>query len=74
MSALAKYLFSVGFIVSGSDISDGEIAADLKKNGIRVFIGHDEKNVIGKEVVVYNDAVKPDNVELKAAEREGLSS
>lgn len=71
MSALAKYLFSVGFIVSGSDLADGEIAADLKKNGIRVFIGHDEKNVIGKEVVVYNDAIKPDNVELKAAEKEG---
>ena len=37
MSAIAEILYSKGFIVSGSDITDNIIIRRLKKKGIKVI-------------------------------------
>ena len=67
MSSLARYLDFVGFNVSGSDTSPSENLENLSKEGIAVSIGQRAENVLGKDVVVYTDAIKPDNPELKEA-------
>lgn len=67
LSALAKYLLKRGFIVTGSDkkISDG--SKDLENLGAKIVYFHDENNVKGSDVVIYNSAIKNDNPELNFA-------
>ena len=45
LSALAQILQAQGRTVSGSDESESEITQALKKKGIKIFIGHSEKNL-----------------------------
>jgi UDP-N-acetylmuramate--alanine ligase len=71
VSALARLYRSRGFQVSGSDIARSEITDALSKKGIRVHIGpHHSLNLLAKTSrVVYSVAVKPNNPELRQAER-----
>lgn len=57
MRALADLAASRGHNVTGSDRSNGD---------------HDAKNVVGCDLVVYTNAVPPDNCELVAARRLGI--
>ncbi len=75
MSALAKILLASGREVSGSDRVDSPILEELKNLGAKIFVGHDEKNILtedGKpavEAIVCSSAIPQDNPEiLKAAE------
>ena len=45
MSAIAEYLSLKGFDVYGSDREDSKIIKRLKTKNIKVFIGHNEKNI-----------------------------
>ncbi len=54
MRALADFMRLRGHEVTGSDMSNG---------------GHSAKNVCGCDLVVYTNAVPPDNVEIQAAKR-----
>ena len=67
MSGIAEILLNWGFIVTGSNNVENETTKKLQNNGIKVTIGHNEKNVEGADVVVYTAAVKDDNVELQSA-------
>ena len=65
MSGLAKYLFSIGKTVAGSDICAGEYTDELGALGVKVCIG--QESVKDYEVVVYTDAVKEDDIQLAEA-------
>jgi len=67
MSGLAEILHSLGFEVSGSDISRKETTERLEKIGVKVFYGHRVENVEGANIVVYSSAIGPDNPELVRA-------
>ncbi len=68
MSGIAEILLNEGFEVSGSDIAKSENTEYLGKLGIKIYIGHNEKNIDGAEVVVYSSAVNPgENPETIAA-------
>ncbi len=67
MSGLAEILHSLGFEVSGSDISRKETTERLERLGIKVFYGHRAENVEGANIVVYSSAIGPDNPELVRA-------
>ena len=67
MSAIAEILYSKGFTVSGSDITENTIIRRLKKKGIKVFSKHAEHNIRNVDIVVYSSAVKFSNVEIKSA-------
>lgn len=68
MSGIAEILLNEGFEVSGSDIAKSENTEYLEKLGIKIYIGHNEKNIDGAEVVVYSSAVNPsENPETIAA-------
>ena len=72
MSALALYLAKKGYYVQGSDSQQSKTIKNLKKAGIKVFLGHRKENVLEANVVVYNYAIKDDNEELKFARKNGL--
>lgn len=67
MSGIAEILHNLGYQVSGSDIAENANIQRLKGVGIAIHIGHHEDHVMSAQVVIISTAVKPDNVELKAA-------
>lgn len=67
MSGIAEVLANLGFQVSGSDQKASATTERLKSLGIRIVIGHDERNIEGAQVVVISSAVKADNPEVIAA-------
>lgn len=72
MSALALIAQDRGYRVGGSDRSASAVTERLIAAGIDVHIGHDEKNVDGYDVLIYNAAIHPDNPEFSCGVRRGL--
>lgn len=71
MSGLAQVLATEGAKVSGSDSGTKGDFGLLEKAGVKVFKGHDAKNV-SAGIVVVSTAVPEDNPELMAAKKMGL--
>jgi UDP-N-acetylmuramate--alanine ligase len=67
MGGIAEVMHSLGYAVSGSDLHKNAMTQRLTSLGVRVQIGHEEKNVQGCDVVVYSSAVKADNPEMQEA-------
>lgn len=73
MSGMAEILLLKDYKVTGSDASMDETIPRLEELGAKVYIGHDEKNIKGADVVVYTSAVKAEeNIETKAALKKGI--
>jgi UDP-N-acetylmuramate--alanine ligase len=69
MSAIARVLIDSGVIVSGSDQRRNAITDKLAADGATIYEGHRGDNVpSGTDYVLISSAVKPDNVELVAAQ------
>ena len=64
MSGIAEVLHNLGYEVTGSDIRESDTTLRLRKLGIKIFIGHDEKNIDAAHVVVTSSAVSPTNPEV----------
>ena len=75
VSALAKYYHSKGVEVTGSDLSDSEIIESLKKEGIKIYIGKHNPEIINTDIekIIYSPAIPKDNLERKKAEELNLS-
>lgn len=67
MSGLAEVLHSLGAKVSGSDVREGAMTTHLRNLGLKIDIGHDEKNVGEPDVVVYSSAISKENPEYRYA-------
>jgi len=67
MSGIAEVLLTLGYQVSGSDLSESSATERLRSLGARVHLGHDAAQVQGADAVVVSTAVKPDNPEVSAA-------
>lgn len=67
MSGIAEVLINLGYEVSGSDLNRSPVTEHLEKAGATIYFGHDANNVKDCQVVVASSAVKPENVEVKAA-------
>jgi UDP-N-acetylmuramate--alanine ligase len=72
ISAIARLMLEMGYPVSGSDRVLSPLAKSLQESGARVFIGHDEKNVIGVGLVVRSSAIPDSNPEVQAARIAGI--
>jgi UDP-N-acetylmuramate--alanine ligase len=73
LSAVARMLFLAGKKVSGSDGSKSDVTDELQKLGIKVIIGHDEKNVSkDADLVIYTTAISQTNPELEKAKSLGI--
>jgi UDP-N-acetylmuramate--alanine ligase len=69
MSGIAEVLISMGYRVSGSDLSEGKQIPGLRDKGCEIQIGHDPRLVDGVDVVVRSTAIPDRNVEIQEAQR-----
>ena len=74
MCPLAEILHSKGYELSGSDNNEGDTLNRIKALGIKVYMGHNESNLQGAELVVYSAAISEDNPERVAAKQLGIPS
>lgn len=72
MFPLIQILHSVGYEITGSDISEGDITRYEREMGIRVGIPHAPEQVHGADLVVYSAAIHPENPEWVEAARLGI--
>ncbi|MFH0888952.1 MAG: UDP-N-acetylmuramate--L-alanine ligase [Planctomycetota bacterium] len=73
LSNIAYYLSSQGYKISGSEIQHNQATDWLKKNGIKVFYGHQRSN-ISKDIklVIKSAAVKDNNPEIIEANQKHI--
>ena len=69
MSGIAEVLFSQGYEIQGSDLSNNINTKRLKKKGIKIFLGHSPKNLKNVNILVVSSAIKNNNIELKFAKK-----
>lgn len=67
MSGIAEVLHNLGYVISGSDLSDSPTLRRLAKLGIKTFVGHAAGNLAAVDAVVTSTAVQADNPEVLAA-------
>ena len=72
MSGLALIMKGKGFKVQGSDISNNKNIERLRKEKIKVFIGHKKQNINKGTILVISSAIKKNNPELAAAKKKQL--
>ena len=72
MSGLAQIMKNMGFIIQGSDLSQNKNTERLIKRGIKVYFGHNKKNLKRATMIVISSAIKKNNRELKAAKYKRL--
>ena len=69
MSGLSLVMKGKGFTVQGSDVSNNKNIERLKKEKIKVSIGHKKQNIIKATIVVVSSAIKKNNPELLEAKK-----
>jgi UDP-N-acetylmuramate--alanine ligase len=67
MSGIAEVLHNLGYVISGSDLSDSATLKRLSALGISTHVGHESANVAGADAVVTSTAVQSDNPEVVVA-------
>ena len=72
MSGLALMLKAEGFMISGSDNSDGYALNGLREQNIPVFVGHHPLAAAQADLLVYSAAIAPSDPERVEAQRLGI--
>jgi len=72
MSGIAHLLAAAGLAVTGSDRTDGDAVAALRRAGVQVAIGHAAANLGDADTVVASGAIPADAPEIAAARERGL--
>jgi UDP-N-acetylmuramate--alanine ligase len=68
MSGIAEVLHNLEFTVTGSDLERQKSTRRLSRMGIKIFYGHEPKNVDGADVIVISSAIRPANPEVVRAQ------
>ena len=74
MSGLAIIMQGLGFKIQGSDIVNNKNIERLKKNKIKVFIGHKKQNIKKSTILVISSAIKKNNLEYLEAKKKKTSN
>ena len=72
MSGLANIMKGLGFKVQGSDIKLNKNVDRLRKKKIKVYIGHNKKNVSNSTILVISSAIKQSNTEVLFAKKKNM--
>ena len=72
MSGLALIMKELGFKIQGSDISFNKNIERLKKNKIKIFIGHKKQNIKESTILVISSAIRKNNLEYLEAKKKKL--
>ncbi len=73
MSAIARILLARGETVTGSDVAVTPLIEQLRREGVRIVIGHDARNVGRAHTVVVSSAIDRRNPEYLTASRRGIA-
>ena len=69
MSGLSLIMKGKGFKVQGSDIANNKNIERLKKEKIKIAIGHKKQNINKATIIVISSAIKKNNPELIEAKK-----
>ena len=72
MSGLALVMKRMGFRVQGSDINLNKNIERLKQDKIKIYIGHNKKNISRATIIVISSAIKKNNIEYVSAKKRKL--
>ena len=72
MRPLGLVLQGMGMKVTGSDMNSSVSTDELIAKGIKVAIGHSEKNIIGADCIIRTAAAHNDNPEIAGARSMGI--
>jgi len=72
MSGLSMIMKRKGFKVQGSDISNNKNINRIRKEKIKVHVGHKKQNISKATILVVSSAIKKNNPELIEAKLKGL--
>ncbi len=72
MSGLSLIMKGKGFKVQGSDMDLNKNVERLKKENIKIFIGHKKQNLKNATIAVVSSAIKKNNLEIIEAKRKNL--
>lgn len=72
MSAIASVLRARGYSVTGCDLRETDVTRRLRREGVRVEIGHSPDHLVHGQVVVTSRAVPEETAELQAALARGM--
>ena len=67
MSGLAQIMTNMDFQIQGSDLNSNKNTDRLIKAGVKIYIGHNSKNIKKATMVVVSSAIKKNNIELIAS-------
>jgi len=73
MMGIAELLNNLGFSVRGSDINESSTIKRLRKLKIKIFIGHNPKNINPNDIIIYSNAIKKTNTELNFARLKNMT-
>jgi len=73
MSGLSMIMKGKGFKIQGSDLNFNKNIERLKKEKIKIFIGHKKQNLKNATIVVVSSAIKKNNPEMIEAKRKNLT-
>jgi len=72
MSAIAKVMLEMGYVVSGSDLVQSALTDQLAAIGAKIYIGHVAEQAEGADIIVYSTALNQDNVEIQWANQQNI--
>ena len=72
MSGLSLIMRGKGFKVQGSDIASNKNIERLKKENIKIIIGHKKQSINKATIIVVSSAIKNDNPEIIEAKKKQL--
>lgn len=72
MSGIANLLLDKGYHITGSDRERNHFVRRLEEKGAVVAIGQKAENIQNPDLIVYTDAILPENEELVAAKNSGV--
>ena len=74
MNGLSLIMKGKGFKVQGSDIASNKNIERLKKEKIKIFIGHKKQHIKNATIVVISSAIKKSNPELIEAKKKKFTN
>lgn len=72
MSGIAELLIDKNYIVEGSDRAESDKIISLREKGAVIHIGQRKENLNNPDLIIYTDAILPENEELIAAQSLGV--
>lgn len=72
MRPIGDVLLRMGHTMTGSDLDDSAAVEQLRRDGMKVHVGHDPANLGDAEFVVISTAIPDHNIEVQAALDRGI--